>query len=206
MGLYSRVIFPCLCDLVLGQASVARHRRELLAAATGDMLEIGFGTGLNLPHYPDAVRRVTALDPNPGMHRRARRRMADVPFEVASVAGRAEELPFDAGRFDGVVSTFTLCSVADAPRVLREAHRVLRPGGRLLFLEHGLSPDAGVRAWQRRLNRLEQWLADGCRLDRDMAGLVRAAPLASTELKQFYLKWVPRTHGFVTRGVATRSG
>jgi SAM-dependent methyltransferase len=197
MSFYSRVIFPCLCDFLLGRPHVARHRRQLLAEAAGDVLEIGFGTGLNLPHYPGAVRKVTAVDPNPGMHRLARNRLRRSRVEVEHRVLRGESLPFPDDAFDCVVSTFTLCSIDDVVRALGEAYRVLRPGGRFLFLEHGLSPDAGVRKWQRRLNWLEMRLGDGCRLDRDIEGLVVSHPFSSLQTQKFYLERTPATHGYL---------
>jgi ubiquinone/menaquinone biosynthesis C-methylase UbiE len=201
---YSRQIFPWLCDLVLDRPPMARHRRELLARAGGEILEIGFGTGLNLLQYPPHVRRIVVVEPNPGMHRKARRRIAQSGVEVDRRVERGESLPFADGSFDCVVSTFTLCSVGDVGRVLGEVHRVLRPGGQFLFLEHGLSPDPRVQTWQRRLNRLEQWLADGCHLDRDIRRLVETQPFRQVEVDEFYLEQAPRTHGYLFRGVATK--
>jgi SAM-dependent methyltransferase len=115
-----------------------------------------------------------------------------------------ERLPFAAHTFDCLVSTFTLCSIAGVGRALGEVYRVLRPGGRFLFLEHGLSPEPAVRRWQRRLNWLEMRLADGCRLDRDVRGIVTAQPFAAVRVDQFYLGGFPRTHGFMSRGAATK--
>lgn len=204
MGFYASVLLPRLCDLVLGRPIVARHRRELLAQASGDVLEIGFGTGLNLPHYPPHVRRITTVDPNKGMHRQARKRIARSSIPVESHLLRGEQLPFAEGRFDCVVSTFTLCSIDDVTRALVELHRVLRPSGRFLFLEHGLSPDPRVQKWQHRLNRLEMWLADGCRLDRNVRQRVAALPFRSIELTEFDLEQTPRTHGHIYRGVAVK--
>jgi SAM-dependent methyltransferase len=202
VGFYSEVIFPRLCDLLLNRPSVARLRRDLLAAARGDVLEVGFGTGLNLPHYPARVHRITAVDPNPGMHRLARRRARRAGVEVDQRTLGGERLPFDGGAFDCVVSTFTLCSIADVGQALNEVYRVLKPGGRLLFLEHGLSPEPGVQKWQRRLNGLEMRLADGCRLDRNMRELVAARPFASVAVEEFYLERTPKTHGYLYRGAA----
>lgn len=204
MGFYTRVVFPRLCDRLLGRPAVARHRQALLAGAAGEVLEIGFGTGLNLPCYPPAVRRVTAVDPNPGTHPLARRRVERSGIAVDHRLLSGERLPFADGTFDCVVSTFTLCSIDGVDQALGEAYRVLRPGGRFLFLEHGLSPDPAVRWWQRRLNWLEVRLADGCRLDRDVRGLVAARPFAAVHADQFYLGGLPRTHGYMTRGVATK--
>lgn len=204
MGFYARVVFPRLCDWALARPAVARERQTLLAHARGEVLEIGFGTGLNLPHYPPAVRRLVALDPNPGMHALARRHAKHTSLAVEHIEQRGEALPFGDATFDCVVSTFTLCSVADVATTLAEAARVLRPGGRFLVLEHGLSPDASVARWQRRLNGLEQRLADGCRLDRDMRALVAQQPGWSLDADAFYLRGVPWTHGYVTRGQGLR--
>jgi ubiquinone/menaquinone biosynthesis C-methylase UbiE len=204
MAFYRRVILPRLCDLTLGQSAITEYRKPLLAQAGGDILEIGFGTGLNLPHYPEPVRRLTAIEPNVGMSRRARQRIEQSRIEVEQRQLRGEQLPFPDDCFDCVVSTFTLCSINEVDRALAEVHRVLRPGGRFLFLEHGLSPDPGVRRWQRRLNRLQMWLADGCRLDRDMRALVAAQPFRSVQCEEFDMERSPRTHGHLYQGVAVK--
>jgi SAM-dependent methyltransferase len=204
VGFYTRAVYPRLCDRLLGRPAVARHRRALLADAAGDVLEIGFGTGLNLPCYPRGVRQLTAVDPNPGTHPLARRRIKRSGIAVDHRVLSGEQLSFPDGTFDCVVSTFTLCSIAGVGQALAEAYRVLRPGGRFLFLEHGPSPDPAVRRWQRGLNWLEMRLADGCRLDRDVRGLVVAQPFAAVRVDQFYLPGLPRTHGYMTRGVATK--
>ncbi|MFO0877992.1 MAG: class I SAM-dependent methyltransferase [Gemmataceae bacterium] len=204
MGLYRRILFPRLCDLTLDRPHVARRRRALLAEAQGEVLEIGFGTGLNLPCYPDTVRRLTTVEPNPGMHALAQRRLRRSPISVEMRVLEGEQLPFDANSFDYAVSTFTLCSVAAVERVLAELYRVLRPGGRLLLLEHGLSPDPAVSRWQRRLNWLQMWLGDGCRLDHDLRSLLTRQPYSALHLEQFYLEHTPPTHGYLTQGVATK--
>jgi ubiquinone/menaquinone biosynthesis C-methylase UbiE len=204
MGFYSQVIVPVLCDLGLDRPFVARHRRELLAHAGGNVLEIGFGTGLNLPCYPPHVRKVTAVDPNVGMYRRAHRRIQGAGIEVDRRVLGGQRLPFEDGSFDCVVSTFTLCSIEDVAGALREAYRVLKVGGKFLFLEHGISPEPKVQKWQRRLNWLQMRLAGGCRLDRDVRALVSAQPFASVQMDEFYIEEIPRTHGYMYRGVATK--
>ena len=204
MGFYDRVIFPRLCDFLLGTPRVARHRRELLAHAAGRVLEIGFGTGLNLPCYPAHVRAITAVDPNPGMHKLAHQRIRRTGMTVDQRVLGGERLSFDDAAFDCVVSTFTLCSIEHVSRALAEVYRVLAPGGRFLFLEHGLSPDPGVQKWQRRLNGIEMWLGDGCRLDRNARELVAAEPFAAVAADEFYLEKTPPTHGYLYRGVATK--
>lgn len=204
MSWYSRRVFPLLCDWALGSAEVAELRKKLLQTAVGRVLEIGFGTGLNLPHYPPQVENLVLIEPNEGMHRRAWRRLqqASIGFEVHRADG--QDLPFDDQSFDTVVSTFTLCSIPNVAKALAECHRVLRSGGRFLYLEHGLSPDPAVQRWQRRLNRLQMWLGDGCHLDRDIASLVRQQPFAEESLQQFYLARAPRTLGYLYRGIVRR--
>lgn len=204
MNWYRRVIFPRLCEFLLGKPFVAKHRQELLSRARGDVLEIGFGTGLNLPHYPPGIRKLTIIDPNVGMHHLAQKRIKQTRIEVEQQVLGGEHLPFADHTFDCVVSTFTLCSIGNVSQALGEVYRVLKPGQPFLFLEHGLSPDPGVQKWQRRLNRLEMLLADGCHLDRDIRALVAAQPFRSLEIAEFYLKEMPRTHGYLYRGVATR--
>jgi ubiquinone/menaquinone biosynthesis C-methylase UbiE len=183
---------------------VARHRQQLLATACDDVLEIGFGTGLNLPHYPAQVRRITTVDPNVGMHRLAQRRVRKSKIEVDQRVLGGERLPFEGDRFDCAVSTFTLCSIEDVGQSLSEVYRVLRPGGRFLLLEHGLSPEPNVQKWQRRLNWLEMLFAGGCHLDRNMKELVVAQPFSSVQIEQFYLGKTPRTHGYLYRGIARK--
>jgi len=204
VGIYSQVIFPRLCDLLLGRPFVARHRRELLAHAAGDVLEIGFGTGLNLPHYPEGVHKIMAVDPNVGMHRLAQRRIERMGIPVDRRVQSGERLPFGDDSFDCAVSTFTLCSIENVSRALAEVHRVLRRGGRLLLLEHGLSPEPNIQKWQRRLNWLQMRLADGCHLDRNMRELVGSCPFSSVEVEEFDLEKTPRTHGYIYRGIATK--
>src|SRR4051794_39822012 len=129
MGIYSSVVFPRLCDWVMDDPRMAKLRREALADVGGEVLEIGFGTGLNLPHYPEHVRRITTVDPNSGMNRLARKRIARSGISVAQQVLGGEQLPFEDETFDCVVSTWTLCSIPDVDRALDEVYRVLRPDG-----------------------------------------------------------------------------
>lgn len=204
MGFYSRVIFPRLCDMALNQPWVAKHRHNLLSHAGGEILEIGFGTGLNLPHYPEQVRKVTVIDPNPGMHHKARKRIEQNGIDVEQRIIGSEQLPFEEGTFDCVVSTFTLCSIEDVWRAVGEVYRVLRPGGHFLFLEHGLSPDSDIQKWQRRLNWLQRHLADNCHLDRNMREIALSQPFSKVQISEFYLEKGPRTHGYLYQGKAVR--
>jgi ubiquinone/menaquinone biosynthesis C-methylase UbiE len=204
VGWYSRIVFPRLCDFLLNRPFVARQRRELLTLAQGDVLEIGFGTGLNLACYPPHVGKITAIDPNGGMHRLARKRISHGSIAVDHQVQNGERLTFADGSFDCVVSTFTLCSIEHVSQALREIHRVLKPGGMFLFLEHGLSPEPGVQKWQKRLNWLEMRVADGCHLDRNIRELVAAEPFSSMDVSEFYVDELPGTHGYIYRGVATK--
>ena len=203
-NVYSRVVFPRLCDFFLDRPAIARLRTDLLTASSGHVLEIGFGTGLDLPHYPPHVGKITGVDPNDGMRRRAEKRSRETGIEVEWRVAAAERLPFEDGTFDCVVSTWTLCSVGADAQALAEVHRVLKPGGRFLFLEHGLSTDQRVVRWQHRLDRVLQFVADGCRLTKNVRAMVSAQPFASVELDEFYLANVPKTHGYVYRGTATK--
>lgn len=204
MGLYSRFLFPLLCDFALDNSLVNEHRRQLLSQASGAVLEIGFGTGLNLPHYPESIRQITSVDPSEGMHRRAQWRIRQSGIRVEQYPLKSEALPFDDHSFDCIVSTFTLCSVSDVAQVMTEVHRVLKPDGQFLFLEHGLSPDAAVQRWQRRLNRFQQWIGDGCQLVRNMHEIISQPPFSHVESTEGYLNATPKTHGYLYRGVARK--
>lgn len=204
MGLYARFIFPRVCDWLLGQPAVEQHRRDLLAGVDGTVLEIGFGTGLNLPCYPAHVRKITMVDPNIGMHRLAKRRIERSGIEIDQRQLGGEALPFADGAFDCVVSTFTLCSIPEVNRAMSEVYRVLKPSGRFLFLEHGLSPEPAVQKWQRRLDWFEQCVADGCHLDRDIRALVAGQPFAAVDVANSYLERMPKTHGYLYRGTAVK--
>src|SRR5439155_10808010 len=138
-------------------------------------------------YYPRGVHKLTAIDPNPGMHRLAQKRIKQAGIGVDQRVQTSEQLPFEERTFNCVVSTFTLCSIEDVRQAVAEVYRVLKPGGTFLFLEHGLSPEPRVQKWQRRLNWLEMRLADGCHLDRNIPQLVTAQPFASIEIEEFYL-------------------
>ena len=208
MGFWSEWVFPRLCHAALSGDHFLRYRRELLAGARGRVVELGSGSGLNLPCYPAAVERVDGVDPNPGMHALARRTadgLEDGPrVELHEAAG--EELPFADATFDTAVSTWTLCSVGDPAAVLAEVRRVLKPGGRLLLIEHGLAPDERVARWQRRLTPVQRVVADGCHLDRDVPALLAASGLTQVEREGFYDRRVPKTFGYMHRVVGRRAG
>ncbi|MEQ8784667.1 MAG: class I SAM-dependent methyltransferase [Pirellulaceae bacterium] len=204
LGFYSEVILPRFYDILMDTPFLSRRRQEQLAGVSGEVLEIGAGTGLNLPHYPQSVRRIATVDPNRGMHKRLQARIAETGVEVDTWVVSGEQLPFEDASFDFVVSTLTLCSIPDARRAVAELFRVLKPGGQFVFLEHGISPDDRVRRWQHRLNWLQRRFADGCRLDIDVRQLVRSQPFTMVEIDNFYLERVPKSHGYIYRGAATK--
>jgi ubiquinone/menaquinone biosynthesis C-methylase UbiE len=175
-------------EMILARPGYLVQRRALLAAARGRVLEIGFGFGASLEAYPTEPGRialVAALEPNPGMLRRAARRVARAVFPVLEVRGRAEALPFGDACFETVVTNWTLCSVKDPPAALAEIRRVLRPGGVFLFLEHGRADDPRLARRQARLNPVQRLLADGCRLDLKVDDEVRAAGLLIASLERY---------------------
>jgi ubiquinone/menaquinone biosynthesis C-methylase UbiE len=204
MGFYSRKIFPWLMDWAMDREVLNRIRREVLSEATGDVLEIGFGTGVNLPFYPSAVRKLTTADPNPGMTDHARQRIQASPVCVDTKLLSAEALALPDHAFDTVVSTMTLCSVPDAARATGEVYRVLRPGGRFLFFEHGQSPDPKVRIWQDRFTPISKILGDGCHLNRNIRIFLEAHPFVIETLKNFYLEGAPKMAGYIYQGVAQK--
>ncbi len=188
----------------MGDPMMAALRHGLLTDVGGDVLEIGFGTGLNLPHYPPQVGSLTMVDPNPGMNKLAWRRIAEADIAVAQQVLGGEELPFNDGSLDCVVSTWTLCSIPHAGRAIGEITRVLRPGGTFLFLEDGLAESTSVQRWQHRLTPIQRRLADGYSLNLDIEGLVRNAPFQQVEVERFLMEGTPRLLGSIYRGLAVR--
>lgn len=202
MSFYARHIFPYLLDFTMRQPAFTAARQELLQGVTGEVLEIGFGTGLNLAYYPPGVRRLTSIDVNPGVHRLAADRLRHSAIRVIHTVLNGESLPMADASFDAVVSTWTLCSIARVDQALREVRRVLKPDGRFYFVEHGLSPDPGVARWQHRLTPVQKVIADGCHLDRDILGLISAAGFQQIEARHFLAAGLPAVGSFMTLGSA----
>lgn len=201
---YSTVVMPRLLDRVMGGPSFAQRRQRLLAAAAGEVLEIGFGTGLNLPFYDhDRVVALSAIDPNGGMNRIAQRRLASVPFPVHLQATGGEALPYGDCTFDCAVSTWTLCSIANVAAAMDEIWRVLKPGGTFLFIEHGRTPEAAIARWQDRLTPLQKRIGDGCHLNRDIAAIVRKRFPEAT-ITAAYAAEFPKIGGYFYEGQAIK--
>ena len=185
---YERHVLPYVIDIACGVKPVRRQREKVVPLAEGCVLEVGIGTGLNLAHYDKArVRRIVGLDPALEMHRLARKRMKNAGLTVELVGLSAEGMPFEDAEFDTVLITYTLCSIPDPAAALREMRRVLKPGGKLVFCEHGISPDASVRRWQDRLTPMWSKIGGGCHLNRDIPGLLTEAGLLSEDLQTMYL-------------------
>lgn len=202
MSWYADRVFPHLMDWMMRKPRFQEQRSEALVPAYGHVLEIGFGTGLNLPCYPRAVTRLTAIEPARLLEPRVTQRIARAAMPVEIVRLGAEVLPFDDAQFDSVVSTFTLCTIPDARAALREVKRVLKPDGQFVFLEHGRSNDARVAQWQDRLNPIQRTVACGCNLNRRIDLLISGGGLGIRHLDRYTLQGVPRVGGELYRGVA----
>jgi SAM-dependent methyltransferase len=203
MGIYRDRVFPRVLNTFMDNEETRRHRDRVCRGLAGDVVEIGFGTGLNAPHLPDTVTRVRAVEPLPRAVELARDRIerSPVPIDIAGLDG--QRLPFDDDSADAVLSTWTLCSIPDAVAAIREIRRVLRPGGALHFIEHGRSPDEKVRQWQDRLNGLQQRVACGCNINRDIPGLIEAGGLDVDRLETFYTRGEPKILGWTFEGTAS---
>ena len=205
-SLWTEHVVPRLVDLALGGEDVRALRERTVSRARGEVVELGFGSGPTLPLYPAAVTSVRAVEPSAVARRRGAGRIAAAPIPVDYVGLDSSDpsadldLPDDCA--DTVVSTFTLCTIPDVDRALREVRRVLRPGGQLLFLEHGLSPDPRTARWQHRLDGLQQRVAGGCHLTRPIDGLVRDAGLTVTDLTHDHLR-APGPMSYLYLGAAT---
>jgi ubiquinone/menaquinone biosynthesis C-methylase UbiE len=204
MGLYATQIFPRLMDWVMSGGEFQQLRRLLLQGTRGEVLEIGLGTGLNLPHYPRGVSCLHAVDPAPLLPDRVTRRSRAVAFPIQIKQVSAEILPFDDRTFDYVVSTWTLCTIPDPVKALQEVRRVLKPDGVFLFLEHGRSDDAKVAAWQDRLNPIQRVIGCGCNLSRKIDQIIARAGLKIMTIDRFQMQSVPRLGGEMYRGTAMR--
>lgn len=202
MGLYRNQILPRLTHLAMSSKETTRQRKRALADVAGDVLELGIGSGLNLPCYGPRVRRLVGIDPSVTATRMAEERIEKAGFPVEIISRDAETLAIQDHGFDAVVSTFTLCTIPDVPLALAAARRALRPGGRLFFLEHGLSDEPRVQKWQHRLEPLQKRVAGGCHLTRDSRALIEGAGFSIDHLETFYAEG-PRPWSFLYRGVAS---
>lgn len=199
---YERYILPKLIDVACSTGNVMKARSKIVPQALGEVLEVGIGSGLNLPFYdPKKVSSIIGIDPAAQMQSLARKRATAIGIPVEVIAVDVQGIHADTDRFDTIVMTFTLCSIDDPVPALREMARVLKPGGRLLFCEHGLAPDPSIERWQHRLTPFWKPMAGGCHLDRDIPALIRAGGFVIDELSEEYLPG-PRPMSYVYSGVA----
>lgn len=204
MGFYSQKILPYLLDWSLSDSSFAKYRQEVLAEVEGEVLEIGFGTGLNLSYYPEKIRKIITVDNNPGVHKLAQKRIEKSSITVDHKILSGEHLPMVDNTFDSVVSTWTLCSIKKVEQALEEIYRVLKPGGKFFFIEHGLSSEPEIQAWQNRLNPVQKIIGDGCHLNRNMQKIIEQQ-FKQVSLEEFYVENAPKVAGYMYKGVAIKT-
>lgn len=203
MGYYHETVLPKFLNLACGTKPIGRQRQKIVPAAEGRILEVGMGSGLNLPYYnPARVEKVWGLEPSRGMRAQAAEKVAQAEFPLEWLDLPGEEIPLENNSIDTVVLTYTLCTIPDWQRALEQMRRVLRPGGKLLFSEHGLAPDLAVRNWQRRINPVWMKLAGGCHLNRDIPLLLKQGGFVVRDMEALYLPSTPRFAGFTYWGYA----
>jgi ubiquinone/menaquinone biosynthesis C-methylase UbiE len=205
MGFYENRILPRLIDFACATPPILKQRKKVVPQAEGRILEVGMGSAINIPFYDvSKVEMVWGLEPSEGMRRKAAPRIADAPFPIEWLGLPGEEIPLDDDSADTVLLTFTLCTIPDFAKALGQMRRVLKPGGRLLFAEHGAAPDESVRRWQDRLDPLWKRLAGGCHINREVPQAIEAAGFKVESLDTMYLPGTPKVAAFQYWGFATQ--
>ncbi len=202
MGVYGEQVLPRIINFVGGMKAIEPIRRRVCEGLAGDVVEIGFGSGLNIPFYPAAVTRVDAVEPADLAWRLADKRVSTTGIPVQRSGLDGQSLPFPDDSYDAALSTLTLCTIPDVAGALGELRRVLKPGGTLHFVEHGLAPDEGVRRWQHRVEPIQKRLFGGCHLTRPIVDLLETAGFTITEVDVFYEKNAPKFEAAYSLGIA----
>ncbi|NIB43360.1 class I SAM-dependent methyltransferase [Pseudomaricurvus alkylphenolicus] len=203
MSFYDDKILPHMINLACGTKPILKQRQKVVPQAEGRILEIGMGSGINIPYYnPEKVEKVWGLEPSDGMREKARERVAAAPFELEWLGLPGEEIPLDDDSADTIVLTYTLCTIPDWRAAVKQMRRVLKPGGKLLFSEHGRAPDEAVRKWQNRINPLWMKMAGGCHLNRDIPKFLREGGFKLRDMETLYVPSTPKVAGFTYWGYA----
>jgi ubiquinone/menaquinone biosynthesis C-methylase UbiE len=204
MGFYSNVIILFFYDYSMDSKKINEGRKSILSKITEDeILEIGFGTGINLKFYPPNIKKIIGVDANGGMLQQAHKKISG-KIEIELIHQSNESLPFPDNNINAILSTYALCSIKEINTALKEIYRVLIPGGKYYFLEHGLADNSRTQKWQHRLNQLQNIWADGCNLNRDMKSLITNAGLKIIDLKNYYMKRDPKIVGYMYEGIAVK--
>lgn len=204
MNFYQRHIEPAVVSFACSLKPIGKQREKVVPKAYGEVLEVGFGSGLNLPYYDASrVSRLYALEPSPEMRARAERRVAASPLTLEFLDLPGETVPLETASVDSVLVTYTMCTIPDAVKALSEMRRVLKPGGAMFFCEHGRAPENGIAKWQDRLNGVWGAMAGGCNLNRDIPALIGKGGFVIDELEEMYLPSTPKFAGYNYWGRAT---
>lgn len=198
MGLYNKYILPAVIDWTCKQKPNVRQREKVIPLAKGEVLEIGVGSGLNLPIYhKDQVKHLTAIDPSINIWKKNKVNISKLPFGFSFCEAYAENIPMDNSCFDSVVITYTLCTISDTLKAMEEIRRVLKPDGQLIFCEHGKAPDKGVRRWQNFTNPLWKRLGGGCNLNRDIPLIIKESGFKMNHMETMYIPgWKPASFNY----------
>ena len=188
MGFYSRFVLPCCLDRACAIGPITKQREKVVPLAAGCVVEIGIGSGLNLPHYnPNKVTKIIGVDPDAHIWKRSQKRRDACPIEIERIGLSGENIPLEDNTADTVLVTYSLCTIPDPVKALKEMARVLKPGGEILFTEHGKAPDADVHKWQNRIDPIWSKIAGGCHSGRDIPALFKTADLYLSKLEQMYI-------------------
>ncbi len=205
MGFYSDVIIPLFYDSSMDSEKINKGRKSILNRITEEeILEIGFGTGINVNFYPENVKKIIGIDVNKGMLNQFRKKLDEGKIEIELLHRSVETIPFHDNSLNAVVSTYTLCTLKNVDLVLKEIYRILKPGGRYYFMEHGLADNPKTQKWQHRLNPIQKIWAGGCNLNRDIKSILNNAGFKFVDLKNYYMKRDPKIVGYMYEGIAVK--